>query len=448
MHLTGISWVADQARRAGWRWIFGEELNLARFTHWSAQWYPRWQSEQIQWDAVRDLVAHAREASPFYRRRLAGLDPPLELTTDQFRQIPPLTRSDVVMSASEILVPGRWGMGPRRRSGGSSGRSVGIPLTTSAYCWYIAGTWRGLRWWGADFTDRGAVLLGSGSAGLQGLAVRAKDWVMNWLRLPVDDSLGHRSTEMLARLERFGPTFIYGYPSAVHRLSQTVRARGWRPSGRLKVIILTGEPVYAFQRRAIEEMFQCPAVEEYGNGEVGSMAFECPERRLLHVTTENVYVETVPIESPVQDDVGRVLVTQLRNRIFPLIRYEIGDAGVLGPAPCACGRGLPTLRVIGRLRDRLAANGAVMLARPIIERLLGAFPEHLQGRVQVAHPKPGHLVLKVAKDADQRAALGEVGHAAASVLEGRWHVGVVEVERLRRLPSGKLPYFVMAEPHR
>lgn len=447
MPLTGISWVADQARRAGWRWIFGEELSLAKFTHWSAQWYPRWQSEQLQWDAIRELVAHAGEASPFYRRRLAGLEPFSELTPERFRKIAPLTRADVVMSADEILVPLKRRPSLQRRSGGSSGRQVAIPMTAATYCWYIAGTWRGLRWWGVDFTDRGAILLGSGSAGLQGLAVRAKDWVMNWCRLSVDDVFSHHAAALVERLERFGPTFIYGYPSAVHRLSQIIRTRGWRPAARLRVIALTGEPVYAFQRRAIEETFQCPAVEEYGNGEVGSMAFECRKRR-LHVTSENVYLETTPIEPRIRDEAGRILVTQLRNKIFPLIRYEIGDAGVLETIPCTCGRALPTVRVTGRLRDRLILNGDMMLARPLVERLLGALPERLQGHVQVAHPKPGHLVLKVDSGADHGASLGEVGRAAASVLDSTWHASVVEVGRLSRLPSGKLPYFVRAEPHR
>jgi phenylacetate-CoA ligase len=447
MHLTGISWVADQARRAGWRWIFGEELSLAKFTHWSAQWYPRWQSEQLQWDAVRELVAHASEASSFHRQRLAGFEPFSELTPERFREIPPLTRADVVMSAAEILVPLKRRPALRRRSGGSSGRQVAVPMTASTYCWYIAGTWRGLRWWGVDFTDRGAILLGSGSAGLQGLAVRAKDWVMNWLRLSVDDVFSHRAAALLARLERFGPTFIYGYPSAVHRLSQIAREYGWRPSEHLRVIVLTGEPVYAFQRQAIEETFECPAVEEYGNGEVGSMAFECRKHR-LHVTSENVYLETAPIEPRIRDEAGRILVTQLRNKVFPLIRYEIGDAGVLETSPCACGRALPTVRVTGRLRERLILNGDMMLARPLVERLLGALPERLQGHVQVAHPTPGHLVLKVAGGPDHATSLGEVGRVAASVLDRTWHASVVEVERLRRLPSGKLPYFVRAEPHR
>ena len=49
-------------------------------------------------------------------------------------------------------------------------------------------------------------------------------------------------------------------------------------------------------------------------------------------------------------ELGRVVVTALHNLSMPLIRYDIGDLGELGP-PCDCGRGLPVLRrVVGRSR--------------------------------------------------------------------------------------------------
>jgi phenylacetate-CoA ligase len=48
---------------------------------------------------------------------------------------------------------------------------------------------------------------------------------------------------------------------------------------------------------------------------------------------------------------GRLVITDLRNLAMPLIRYDIGDYGEVGP-PCPCGRGLPTLaRILGRERN-------------------------------------------------------------------------------------------------
>jgi phenylacetate-CoA ligase len=392
--LRGLSKIADRGRRAGWRYLFGQDLDTAKFTHWTTQWYPGWMVAELQWDRVRDCVSYARRASEFYRTRLRGCNIDHELTPEMFRRIPPLARSELLASWSAIRTPAAAGVGLRRRSGGSSGHSVLIPLDRATYCWYIAGTWRGLRWWGADFSDRGAIVLGTSARGLQRLAVRAKDWVMNWLRIPVTARFDGGAPAALERIAAFGPTFIYGYPSAVHRLARTAQERGWRPRGRLKVIALTGEPVYAFQRRAIQEVFQCPVAEEYGTGELGSMAFECPEGT-LHATVENVYLE-MPTGDVLPDGTGATLLaTQLRNRLFPLIRYDTGDVGLATVEPCRCGRGLPGVRVLGRSHERLVGLGGMRLARPLVEGLCAALPERLRGRVRIAQRAPGRVELQV-----------------------------------------------------
>ena len=54
-------------------------------------------------------------------------------------------------------------------------------------------------------------------------------------------------------------------------------------------------------------------------------------------------------------EVGRVVVTPLRNFAMPLLRYDISDYAELGEL-CPCGRGLPVLRrVVGRARHMLVA---------------------------------------------------------------------------------------------
>ena len=49
---------------------------------------------------------------------------------------------------------------------------------------------------------------------------------------------------------------------------------------------------------------------------------------------------------------GNIIVTLLTNYTMPLIRYKIGDIGVLSDKDCSCGRGLPLLeKVKGRIRS-------------------------------------------------------------------------------------------------
>lgn len=423
------------------RVLFGDELDVALRTLDIMQWHPSRHIAERQWQQVCECVAYAKDASLFYRERFKACGVGGELTPEAFRKISPLSRSDIVSSWSTIrtarVTPGMV----RRRSGGSSGQSVEIPLDRPTYCWYVAGTWRGLRWWGSDLTARGAIILGSGAGGLRGWAVRAKDWAMNWLRLSVDDDFDVMAPALLERIGAFAPVFIYGYPSAVHRLACTIEDRGGQQLRGLKVVVLTGEPVYAFQRHTIERVFQCPVAEEYGNGELGCMAFQCSEGT-LHITAENVFLETVPTELSLNGLGGRILATQLRNRLFPLIRYEPGDIGVLGLEACRCGRGLPTLRMLGRMDDCLVGPDGVTLARPLIDQLFGGLPDPLRGRVQVCHTAPGRIVLRLERTDETPNGLRRVAAIGTAVFGSGWHVDVVETDRFSRLASGKLPYFV------
>ena len=73
--------------------------------------------------------------------------------------------------------------------------------------------------------------------------------------------------------------------------------------------------------------------------------------------TDNVYIEVIDNKgNPCKPgELGRILVTQLKNLSMPLLRYEIGDMGVWEESwgkPCSCGRITPVLRRIeGRTRN-------------------------------------------------------------------------------------------------
>jgi phenylacetate-CoA ligase len=85
--------------------------------------------------------------------------------------------------------------------------------------------------------------------------------------------------------------------------------------------------------------------DQYACGEVLGGAYECEERDGLHVAEEHNLIE---VEAPSGEE-GDILVTDLDNYAFPLIRYRNGDWGSLETGSCSCGRQLTRLRSsIGR----------------------------------------------------------------------------------------------------
>lgn len=403
--------------RAAVRWgMLGEPFERVYRTAAQWEWLSPEEIENRQRALVDDIVAAARGTGAWYRSRL-----------ERPGDVPPLSRAELVAQLATRRGP-RWLV---RTSGGSSGAVVPVPMSRALYAWYLAGTVRGFRWWGVDLWSRGAVLLGPGTGSLiRSAAMRLKDWAMQWLRIEVDPTFDTRVTDAAARVDAYDPLFLYGYPSAVERLASASRPRGNR---RLQVVVVTGEPLHDYQRRRIAGAFQVPVVQEYGAGELGSMAFACPEGS-LHVAAECVRLET---ESPAG---GALLATHLRNTLFPLIRYRTGDLGRIDTMTCRCGRGLPVVTVAGRERDRLVGPDGEPASSDTFETLLTHLPERLLGRIQLVHTRPGHLVARVATGPG--AEMNGLPGRLAALLGPRWQSSVVEVPFLRRLPSGKLPLFV------
>ena len=95
-----------------------------------------------------------------------------------------------------------------------------------------------------------------------------------------------------------------------------------------------------------------------------------------------------------------VLITNLANRIQPLIRYELTDRVTVSPEPCKCGRPFPVVQVEGRTDDILkfsAPNGQVVNILPLA---LKTIVEEITGvrRFQLIQTAPDQLTVRIEVD--------------------------------------------------
>jgi phenylacetate-CoA ligase len=176
------------------------------------------------------------------------------------------------------------------------------------------------------------------------------------------------SPENLDRFVReiraFRPRMLFGYPSSLSLIARHARQTGQSMDDLgTRVAFVTSERLYDDQRADIEGTFGCRVANGYGGRDSGFIAHQCPEGS-LHITAEDILVEIVDPQGRVlpTGDMGEIIVTHLATGDFPFIRYRTGDLGVLGRAPCACGRGLPVLEELqGRVTDLVVAhNGTIM----------------------------------------------------------------------------------------
>jgi phenylacetate-CoA ligase len=151
-------------------------------------------------------------------------------------------------------------------------------------------------------------------------------------------------------MRKFNPEVIRGYASSVYLIAKYMSEKGIK-CAHPKAVITTAETLLDFQRKTIEEAFNCQVFDYYGSREIGSIAAECEVHNGYHISAENLVLECVKDGEQVSaGENGEILLTSLRNYGMPFIRYAIGDVGKLSEDPCACGRGLPLLASIeGRI---------------------------------------------------------------------------------------------------
>jgi phenylacetate-CoA ligase len=117
-------------------------------------------------------------------------------------------------------------------------------------------------------------------------------------------------------------------------------------------------------------VFGCPARMVYSASEFMGIGFECQEG-WTHMNADWVILEPVDASYrpvPTGQPSYTVLLTNLANRVQPLLRYDLGDSVTMRPDPCPCGCTLPALYVEGRKGDILylpARSGDTVAVLPL-----------------------------------------------------------------------------------
>ena len=153
------------------------------------------------------------------------------------------------------------------------------------------------------------------------------------------------------RLNALQPAFLAGYPTALRLLAHEQHAR--RLAIAPSIVWSGGEHLTSAARRAIERAFGALVIDEYGSSECLSIAVGCGHG-WLHLNADWVVLEAVDAQHravPPGTLSHTALLTNLANRVQPVIRYDVDDRIVYRPEPCECGSPLPALRVQGRCDD-------------------------------------------------------------------------------------------------
>lgn len=123
---------------------------------------------------------------------------------------------------------------------------------------------------------------------------------------------------------------LVGYSSALGELSQYLM-RTQADMSRFVVggIIPISETMPVGVRQQLSRQFNCPVRSWYSNEENGIMGIQDnDDSESYYINSESYYYEILKMDSdePAKDgELGRVVITDLTNYAFPVIRYDNGD---------------------------------------------------------------------------------------------------------------------------
>lgn len=319
----------------------------------ASQWFDHNRLQQYQDNALQALLKHADNHVPWYRDlfKQNNIDINDIRTTADLARLPTLSKSDIVdhFDAMQANVSMRRSS---KTTGGSTGQAVTLIKNADALARERAATARAYRWAGIEIGDAQARFWGVPLTAQGKLKYRAIDFVTNRTRLSAFNTNDKVMQEFYSKLLRLKPKYFYGYVSIILDFARYYADNKLAPIPGLQCIITTSEVLSDEARHTIEATFGVKVYNEYGCGEVGSIAHEC-EHGNMHIMADNLVVEIDTNANP-DGNSGELVVTDLFNYAMPLIRYRLGDFASLANEACACGRGLPVIEKIhGRAYDTI-----------------------------------------------------------------------------------------------
>ncbi|HEX6674419.1 MAG TPA: AMP-binding protein [Actinomycetes bacterium] len=426
----------------------------------------RWPAERLRRERtarLRDLLRVAKASSPWHRERLAGVDPD-RFTEGDLPAIPAMTKDDLMAHWDGIVTEPRLRLELAERhvasltadaylldefhavaSGGSTGRRGIFAFGFRSWAEAYAGFMRHSVWDRATTPEIAAlppsiamVAAQHASHMTSSMGQTFSNPAIKIERFPVTSPVDR----IVAGLNRFQPTGMLAYPSALAILAAEAR------EGRLRIsprrIMSTSEPLMAHVRQAVEETFGAPIANMYGTSEVGPVGVGCWRGPGMHLPDDLVIVEPVdaagrPVPPGTRSD--KVYVTGISNPTLPLIRMELTDQVTFLDGRCPCGSAHQLVADVESRQEDLFTYPDGVVVHPLV------FAEVLVRQAwvveyQVRQTPAGAEVLAVGTPGDPAATGRAIAVGLARVGLPSPSVEVRVVDRLERQATGKMRRFL------
>lgn len=313
----------------------------------------------IREKALHQLMDYARKHSSFYKN-IKGYD---------LRNFPIMNKSTLLEHYDEIKIkeeeiPGQKGNVHIQTTSGSTGTPFKIPQDTNKRLRRIAE----LKYFGkiAGFkTHEKLIHLRTWNRWQQKTAKQIKSENI----IPFDIAkMGNEDLKRLCDLIiTTKAVCLRGYASSLGKLAEFAEGKNYK-FPHLKLAIAGAEALQDDDRARFKKVMNADIQSQYANEECGIMAQErvptSATNNKMYWNNASYFFEVLKFNSdePAEyGELGRIVITDLYNYAFPIIRYDNGDTAILMP-PDEFSNGYPVLgKLYGRRFDlTYATNGTAI----------------------------------------------------------------------------------------
>ena len=352
--------------------------------------------EEISQKRIRAIIDRAYRNVPFYARafRNRNINPDQIKRLEDLSRLPVLTCRDVVDNWAEMINQEvRMENCVCNKTSGSTGQPTAFLHGTGAFYRLMGISLRGQVAGGLRLRHKVALV----RPALLGMTIfseklyqvlssfgRVKFW-----------STTHDTRTTLQGLRHFRPDVLKTYPHFLRLATQE------KVNFSCPLIFTDSEILESETRKIAEETYGCRIVDLYDSVEFPSIAWQCTTSSLYHLDSDVVAVESLKLHSDSPADLGergRIVVTGLINHAMPLIRYSIGDIGILTGEECGCGVRLPLMKSIeGRLVDCIRLPSGKLISPYIFIKWMSSQSAGIK-QYQIVQEQKDRLLVKAVVD--------------------------------------------------
>lgn len=174
----------------------------------------------------------------------------------------------------------------------------------------------------------------------------------------------------------------------------------------IRKLMLSADYVPEVIIERLKNKYNCIVFTHYGLTETGfGCAVECNCSEGYHIRENDIYLEIIDPSTGKalkDDEWGEIVITTLKRKAMPLIRYRTGDWGAFKSERCRCGTFLKTLhRSKGRIENKLILGKNQCIHHSEIDEAILACDGIIDYKIKMISETDADIILYIAQsDAD------------------------------------------------